>query len=81
MTRAFLFLGHGDPVRAFLLNPGSVVVFLAVIALWVNTVQFLISKKEVQILLSRRCKTFVCSTAALLTAAVWLYNLFLNPYV
>lgn len=81
MTRAFLFIGHGDLASAFALNPNSWLVFPLTVALWANYAARILCGRQVELRLSQRAKTGVYGLAAALTAAVWVYNLTVNPWV
>jgi hypothetical protein len=80
MTRAFLFLGHGDIWSALELNPNSPLVFGLVLALWGNHGLRLFWGHEVRVVLSRRAARTIYLGAAALAAFAWLYNLFWNPW-
>jgi hypothetical protein len=80
MTRAFLFLGHGDFRSALELNPNSLLVFGLVVALWVNNGIRLRCGRELAVVLSPRGKLGVYLVTAALTAMGWLYNLLSNPW-
>ncbi len=81
MTRAFLYLGHGDIYEAISLNPNSLLAFSIVIILWLNEIIKMIRKKEVNVQLTKREKFLIYFVSAGLMIAGWFYNLFLNPYV
>lgn len=80
MTRAFLYLGHGDVYEAISLNPNSLLAFSIVIILWLNEIIKMIREKEVKIQLTKREKFLIYFVSAGLMMAGWFYNLFLNPY-
>jgi hypothetical protein len=80
MTRAFLFIGHGDLHSAVTLNPNSPLAFTLVVALWTNQVIRVLCGREVVLVLSRRWKVGVYLVTAALTAAAWIYNVTLNPW-
>ena len=80
MTRAFLFLGHGDLWSALELNPNSPLAFSLVVALWVNYGLRLCCGHEVTIVLSPRAARSIYLAAAALAAIAWLYNLAWNPW-
>jgi hypothetical protein len=81
MTRAFLFIGHGDLWSAIELNPNSPLVFSLVIVLWANYGLKLCCGREVTIVLSSRVARIIYSASATLAAIAWLYNLVWNPWV
>jgi hypothetical protein len=80
MTRAFLFLGHGDLRSALELNPNSPLVFALVMALWANNGIKLWCGSEVVVVLSRRGRLGVYVAAGALTGMAWIYNLLSNPW-
>ncbi len=79
MTRAFLFLGHGEIHDAFTLNPNVFLAFFIVLFLWFNKITLLLTGKEVKIHLTHREKVLVYILAGFAMIAVWVYNLFFNP--
>ena len=81
MTRAFLFLGHGDLRAALELNPASPLAFALVLALWANAGLALLTGWELRLVLFRRGRVAVGLGAALMTLVVWIYNLVWNPWV
>lgn len=81
MTRAFLFLGHGDLHAALELNPASPLAFALVLVLWANAGLTLLTGRELRLVLFRRGRWAVGLAAALLTLAAWIYNLVWNPWV
>ena len=80
MTRAFLFLGHGDLWSALELNPNSPLVFALVAAWWANSALRLWCAGEVVVVLSRRERLGAYLAAGTLTGMAWLYNLLWNPW-
>ena len=80
MTRAFLFIGHGDLHTAFTLNPNSLLVFALVVALWANYGGRVLYGRELSLVLSHRWKLGVYLVTAALTAVVWIYNMVANPW-
>ena len=80
MTRAFVFIGHGDLHSALSMNPNSLLVFALVVALWVNYGGRALYRRELALVLSRRWKLGVYVVAATLTAVAWIYNLTANPW-
>lgn len=81
LTRAFLFLGHGDIRQAVLLNPNSLIVFLFVILFFAHRLVFLVTGKKLNISLSKGETTVLCAGFVLLTATAWIYNIFFNVNV
>ena len=80
MTRAFLFIGHGDLYSALMLNPNSPLAFALVVALWVNHAGRVLHGREVMLVLPHHWKVGVYLATAALTAAAWIYNVTLNPW-
>ena len=80
MTRAFLFIGHGDLHAAVLLNPNSLLAFALVVVFWGNRAARIFYNRELSLVLSRRGKLGVYLVTAALTALVWIYNLVANPW-
>ena len=81
MTRAFLFLGHGDLHAALELNPASPLAFALVLGLWANAGLIIFTGRELRPVSSRRGRWAVGLAAALLALVVWIYNLVWNPWV
>lgn len=81
LTRAFLFLGHGDIYSALRLNINSLLVFSAIVFLWLHAAFTIITGKEVKVRLAKWEECIVIMTAAAVMISGWLYNVFLNPWV
>ena len=81
MTRAFLFIGHGDLPAALTLNPNSVLAFGLIVVLWANRVARILCHRELSLVLSRRGRLGVYLVTAALTGLAWIYNLVANPWV
>jgi hypothetical protein len=81
MTRAFLFIGHGDVAAALALNPNSLLAFGLVVLLWLNGLLRLGLGWDVALSLTARQRRLVYLGASLITAAGWLYNLVWNPWL
>jgi Protein of unknown function (DUF2752) len=81
MTRAFLFIGHGDLRSAVVLNPNSVVVFGLVVLLWVHGLLRVAGGWHLAVSLTARQRRLIYGGAGLATAAGWLYNLAWNPWL
>ena len=81
MTRAFLFIGHGDLPAALTLNPNSVLAFGLIVVLWANRVARILRHRELSLVLSRRGRLGVYLVTAALTGLAWIYNLVANPWV
>ena len=75
MTRAFLFIAHGDIRSALELNVNSLAVFIAVIVLWLQFAVNVITGKEIRIHLERRENYFVFVVAVVAMMSGWVYNL------
>lgn len=81
MTRAFLFLGHGNIHEAVSLNINSPLAFAVVIFLWLGMVVKIFTGKEMRIRLTKREMVLIYLVSAGLMMTGWVYNLLLNPYV
>jgi uncharacterized protein DUF2752 len=81
MTRAFLFIGHGDLHSAVVLNPNSPLAFGLVVLLWVHGLLRVAGSWHLAVALTARQRRLVYVGAGLATAAGWLYNLAWNPWL
>lgn len=81
MTRAFLFLGHGDIYEAARLNILSPLVFSVIILLWLCSAAKIFIGKVLIVRLSQREKVLIYILTGGLIITGWAYNLFLNPYL
>ncbi len=81
MTRAILFLGHGDICEAITLNPNSLLVFLIIGCLWLNKTIQIFTGKSVKVQLTHNERIMVYVMSGFLMITVWIYNLALNPWV
>lgn len=81
MTRAFLFLGHGDFYEAIRLNPNSPLIFSIIVFLWFNKIVYMATGKEVRAYLTKREKVVMYLLFGFAMVAGWVYNLLLNPYL
>lgn len=81
MTRAFLFLGHGNIYEAIKLNPNSLLSFSIIILLWFNKAVQILKKKEAKIYLTHKEKILLYFLAGLTIVTVWVYNLRFNPLI
>lgn len=81
LTRAFLFLGHGDIHGALRLNINSLLIFSAIVFLWLHAAVTIITGKEARVRLAKREEFFIIMAAAAVVISGWLYNVFLNPWV
>ena len=75
MTRAFLFIAHGDIRSALELNVNSLAVFVVVVALWAQSAFHVITGKKIRIHLERRENYFVFVVAVVAMMSGWVYNL------
>lgn len=71
MTRAFSALAHGEPVRAVIYNPLSPVLFLAAIALWMNSAATLLNLHGARAALARLRPTTQVSYIFLALMLIW----------
>ncbi|MBI5875972.1 MAG: DUF2752 domain-containing protein [Deltaproteobacteria bacterium] len=81
MTRAFLFLGHGNIHEAVSLNINSPLAFAIVVFLWACMAVKIFIGKEVRIRLMQLEKLLLYLASASFMIIGWMYNLFFNPYV
>jgi len=81
MTRAFLFLGHGDIRSALALNANSLLIFFMIVLFWVHSAFTAITHNEIKIRLMRYESFILMALAVAATAAGWIYNLQRNPWV
>jgi len=81
ITRAFLFLAHGNLRSAMELNVNSVPVFSLVVLLWLNSTFNALTHNEIKIHLTKIESILLVTLAAIATASGWIYNLQRNPWV
>lgn len=81
MTRAFLFLGHGDIYEAVGLNILSPLVFSIVVILWLYSVIRIFIGNDLVVRLTQRERFLIYFVIGGLVITGWAYNLFLNPYL
>ncbi len=81
MTRAFLFIGHGDLLTAWQLNPNSVPVFALVAALWVNEALRFFAGRAVTVTPPVALRRALYGVTLLLMAFAWIYNVLWNPWM
>lgn len=81
MTRAFLFLGHGNIHEALRMNPASPIAFAIVILLFLKALFHIVTGKQIRIFLNTYEKIFVYLTTGCIVIMVWLYNIRWNPWL
>ena len=81
LTRAFLFLGHGDIRSATELNVNSLLAFPLVILLWLHAAFNAATHNEIKVHLTRIESISLVTLAAMAMASGWIYNLQRNPWV
>jgi hypothetical protein len=81
ITRAFLFLGHGDIRSAMELNANSLFAFSLVVLLWLHAAFNALTHNEIKVRLTRVESFSLVTLAAIATASGWIYNLQWNPWV
>jgi hypothetical protein len=74
MTRAFLFLGHGEFAAALEMNPSSPLVYGMVLFFWVNSAMRVVSGRELNLTCSPKARHALYILSALLAAATWAHN-------
>ena len=81
LTRALLYLGHGDIRSALALNANSLLVFSLLTLLWLHAVYNVTTQNEIKFRFTRLESFFLILLAAVATASGWIYNLQRNPWV
>lgn len=81
LTRAFLFLAHGDLRSAMGLNANSFLVFSIVVLLWLHSAFNALTHNEIKVHLTRIESFSLVTLAVIATASGWIYNLQRNPWV
>lgn len=81
MTRAFLFIGHGDIHAALRLNINSLLAFFIIAILWLHAGFNIITGKEVKVHLTRREMFLIYLSASAFMISGWIYNILINPWV
>ena len=81
MTRAFLFLGHGDLEAALEMNPASPLAFALVIGLWIDAAARIARGRGLTLAVTPAGRRGLIVAAVIVTVAVWIYNLRWNPWV
>jgi hypothetical protein len=81
ITRAFLFLGHGDFRGAMEMNANSLFAFSLVVLLWLHAAFNALTHNEIKIHLTRIESFSLVTLAATATASGWIYNLQKNPWL
>jgi len=81
LTRAVLFLAHGDFRSALELNMNSLLVFCLLILFWLCMAFNVATHNEIKIQFTRLESFFLILLSVALTATGWIYNLQGNPWV
>jgi len=81
MTRALLFLGHGNIREAVMMNPNSIIVSLIIISMFANKTSHIFAGREMRLYLTKIEKVTVFVLFMLLMLSTWFYNLTLNPFI
>ena len=81
ITRAFLFLAHGDLRSALELNVNSVLVFSLVVLFWLHATFNALTHNEIKVHLTRMQSHSLVTLAAIATVSGWIYNLQRNPWL
>ena len=81
LTRAFLFLGHGDFRSALELNVNSLLAYTLVALLWLQSAYNAVTHNEINMQLRKQERFFLMALAVAATASGWIYNLQGNPWV
>jgi hypothetical protein len=81
ITRAFLFLAHGDLHSAMELNINSLLVFSLVVLFWLHSAFNALTHNEIKIHLTRIESFSLVTLAGIAAASGWIYNLKMNPWL
>jgi Protein of unknown function (DUF2752) len=81
LTRAFLFLGHGDIRSALELNVNSLFVYSVVLFLWLAAVFNAITRYEIKLNILRHEIIALSILTTMVMLSGWTYNLLRNPWV
>jgi len=81
LTRAFLFLGHGDVRSALELNVNSVLIFSLVVLYWLHSAFTTVTHFEFKVRLTKLETVLLLALAFTAMASGWIYNLQRNPWV
>jgi hypothetical protein len=81
LTRAFLFLAHGDLRSALELNANCFLVFSIVVLLWLHSAFNALTHNEIKVRLTGMESFSLVTLAVVATASGWIYNLQWNPWV
>ena len=81
LTRAFLFLGHGDFRSALALNVNSLLVFSVVVLLWLHSAFNVLTHDEINLQLRKQERFILIVLTVAAMASGWIYNLQRNPWV
>jgi len=76
MTRAILFLGHGQIITAIKLNPLSPLVYLIMIFILFNAALKVISGKYFVVILSKKEIIILFAMSFIATMSSWLWKAF-----
>jgi hypothetical protein len=81
LTRAFLFLGHGDIRNALELNVNSLFVYIAVLLLWLAAAFNAATQYEIRLYVLRHEIIALAILTTMVMLSGWTYNLVRNPWV
>jgi len=81
LTRAFLFLGHGDVRSALALNVNSLLIFSLVFLLWLHSAFNAATHSEIKVQLRTQERYCLMALSVAAMASGWIYNLQQNPWV
>ena len=81
MTRAFLFLAHGDIRSAMELNVNCLLVFSLVVLFWLHSAFNVLTHNEIKAQLTRSESISLVTLAVIAAASGWIYNLQMNPWL
>ena len=81
ITRAFLFIAHGDLHSAMELNVNSLLVFSLVVLFWLHSMFKVLTQNEIKIQLTKIESFSLVTLAAIAAASGWIYNLQGNPWL
>ena len=75
MTRAFLFIGHGDIRSALELNVNSVAVFGIMVGLWFQSAFRIVTGREIKVHFVARESNLIAGLAVVAMVFGWIHNL------
>jgi len=81
LTRAFLFLGHGDFRSALELNVNSLLAFSLVVLFWIHSAFNAVTHNEIRVQLRKQERFILLALSVAAMASGWIYNLQRNPWV